>query len=262
MDPANQSARNARASPAVLSLPRAWPAACTVPIPSDAYSRFLLGNLEQPGRVGAVRRRAFGLRPVPPLPSRPFGFNPSRLRTCGAARFACLQGISARPIPAARSVAPLEYCRTGAAGSAWPAPRRNGRGAADTPWFAAAGCVKACRPQRWRFEPITSRSTVHEKPAQHRNGVFTPRFKTGTARCGRGVLACRRAIDLASVRKPDGAAYVRGCRVVPVSFRREIRPKASLSRCESWRWRGYASGFMAATVRRKQFPLRCAHSSR
>jgi len=27
-------------------------------------------------RVGAVRRRAFGLRPVPPLSSRPFGFNP------------------------------------------------------------------------------------------------------------------------------------------------------------------------------------------
>ena len=35
------------------------------------------------------------------------------------------------------------------------------------------------------------------------------------------------------------------------------RPKASLSRCESWRWRGCASGFMAATVRRKQFPLLC-----
>jgi len=35
------------------------------------------------------------------------------------------------------------------------------------------------------------------------------------------------------------------------------RPKASLSRCESWRWRGCASGFMAATVQRKQFPLLC-----
>ena len=41
-----------------------------------------------------------------------------------------------------------------------------------------------------------------------------------------------------------------------------VRPKASLSRCESWRWRGCASGFMAATVRRKQFPRRCAASSR
>ena len=52
-------------------------------------------------------RRAFGLRPVPSLPSRPFGFNPSRLRACGAARFACLEGIGARPIPATRSLAPL-----------------------------------------------------------------------------------------------------------------------------------------------------------
>ena len=36
-----------------------------------------------------------------------------------------------------------------------------------------------------------------------------------------------------------------------------VRPKASLSCRESWRWHGCASGFMAATVRRKQFPLRC-----
>src|SRR3546814_9264089 len=41
-----------------------------------------------------------------------------------------------------------------------------------------------------------------------------------------------------------------------------VRPKASLSRCESWRGRGCAPGFMAATVRRKQFPRRCAASSR
>jgi len=41
-------------------------------------------------RVGAVRRRAFGRSPVLPLPSRPFGFNPSRLRAYGAARSACL----------------------------------------------------------------------------------------------------------------------------------------------------------------------------
>jgi len=41
-----------------------------------------------------------------------------------------------------------------------------------------------------------------------------------------------------------------------------VRPKASLCCCESWRWRGCASGFMAATVRQKQFPLRCVHSSR
>ncbi len=32
------------------------------------------------GRVGALRRQALGLRPVPSSPSRPFGFDPSRLR--------------------------------------------------------------------------------------------------------------------------------------------------------------------------------------
>lgn len=36
-----------------------------------------------------MRRRAFGLRPMPTLSSRPFGVNPSRLRACGAARCAC-----------------------------------------------------------------------------------------------------------------------------------------------------------------------------
>ena len=49
-----------------------------------------------------------GLRPVPPAASRPFGFNPSRLRACGAARFACLQGKALRAIPAAQSLAPLD----------------------------------------------------------------------------------------------------------------------------------------------------------
>src|SRR5690606_41026061 len=78
------------------------------PISSEACPRFLLGNLERPGRVGAMRRRAFGLHPVPPLPSRPFDFNPSRLRAYGAARFACLQGKALRAIPAARSLAPLD----------------------------------------------------------------------------------------------------------------------------------------------------------
>ena len=43
-------------------------------------------------RVGAKRRRAFGLRPVPSSTSRPFGVNPSRLRACGAARSACGEG--------------------------------------------------------------------------------------------------------------------------------------------------------------------------
>ena len=50
-------------------------------------------------RAGALHRRAFGLGPVPAAPSRPFGFNPSCLRACGAARFACLQGKALRLSP-------------------------------------------------------------------------------------------------------------------------------------------------------------------
>ena len=46
--------------------------------------------------------------------------------------------------------------------------------------------------------PITSRRTVHGQPARHRHGASTPRLKSGTARCGRGVLACRRVVDLAA----------------------------------------------------------------
>ena len=48
--------------------------------------------LDDPERSGATRRRALGLRPVPPLSSRPFGFHPSRLRACGAAHYVCLRG--------------------------------------------------------------------------------------------------------------------------------------------------------------------------
>lgn len=46
-----------------------------------------------------------------------------------------------------------------------------------------------------------------------------------------------------------------------ISFREWSAP-ASFDCCASWQGRGCASGFMAATVRRKQFPLRRAHSSR
>ena len=166
-----------------------------------------------------MRHRAFGLRPVPTSPSRPFGFNPSRLRACGAARCACLQGTALRAIPAARSLAPLDAAEPAA-------PDRHDQrlfamdGAlANTLMLAAAGCADACRPQRWRFSPITSRRTVHGHRARHRYGASTPRLKTGAARCGRGVLARRWGVDLARVRERAGAAFVRGCRAGPVSFR-------------------------------------------
>ena len=98
-------------------------------------------------------------------------------------------------------------------------PTAMGAALANTLALAAAGCAGACRPQRWRFLPITSRWTVHGQPARHRYGTSTPRLKTGTARCGGGVLACRCGADLARVSGRAGAAFMRGCRAGPISFR-------------------------------------------
>lgn len=98
-------------------------------------------------------------------------------------------------------------------------PAATDRALANTPELAAAGCAKACCPQRWRFLPITSRRTVHGQPARHRYGASTPRLKTGTARCCWGVPASRRVVDLARVRARAGAAFVRGCRAGHSAFR-------------------------------------------
>jgi hypothetical protein len=116
------------------------------------------GRLQRAGR--RTRRRAFGLRPVPSSLSRPFGVNPSRLRACGAARFACLQGIGARPIPAARCLAPLGENRTGSRWIGQASAPPLGQDLADTPGLAVAGCINTCRPRRWRFVVWSSRRTV------------------------------------------------------------------------------------------------------
>lgn len=89
-----------------------------------------------------------------------------------------------------------------------------------------------------------------------------PRLKTCAARCSRGVLACRRVVDLARVRGGEPEKPSGGDAEPAISPFGAVRPNASLSRCESWRGHGCASGFMAATVRRKQFPRRYAASSR
>ncbi len=68
-------------------------------------------------------------------------------------------------------------------------------------------------------------------------------------------------VGLARVRAQAGEAVARGCRVGHVSIRGRSAC-TSLSCCESWRGRGCALGLMVATFQRKQFPLRCAHSSR
>ena len=208
-------------------------------------------------------RSAAGLSGCAPCRLRRHGHSASihsRLRACGAARCACLRGIGARPIPAARawrpSMPPNRRCRIGPA-SAPPQWTE----LANTLVLAAAGCANACRPQRWRFSPITSRRTVHGHPARHRYGASThpsrpaPQGAAGAFSPVIGVLTWP-ASGGEPVQPPCGDAEP------ALSPFGAVRPKASLSRCESWRWRGCASGFMAATVRRKQFPLRCAHSSR
>ena len=173
------------------------------------------------GVAALMRRRAFGLRPVPSLPSRPFGFNPSRLRACAPAalRFACLQGKALQAIPATRCLVLFDAAEPAALDRPGQRPAAMVATLASTLALAAAGCADACRPQRWRFLPITSRRTVHGQPARHRYGASTPRLKTGAARCGMGVLACRRVVDLARVSGRAGEAFGRGCRVGPISFR-------------------------------------------
>ncbi len=121
--------------------------------------------------------------------------------------------------PAAQCLAPLDAAEPAAPDRLGQRPAAMDGVPANTLALAAAGCANACGPQRWRFLPVTSRRTVHGQPARHRYGASTPRLKTGTARCGRGVLACRRVVDLARVSGRAGAAFMRGCRAGPISFR-------------------------------------------
>ena len=143
----------------------------------------------------------------------------SRLRACGAARFACLQGKALRAIPAARSMAPLDTAEPAA-------PDRPGKrpAAMDGRWRTRWRLLRQVVQMRAVLNagssyPSRPRRTVHGQPARHRYGASTPRLKTGAARCGRGVLACRRVVDLARVSGRAGAAFVRGCRVGHNSFR-------------------------------------------
>ena len=140
----------------------------------------------------------------------------SRLRRC-ALRLP--PGKALRTIPAARRLAPLDTAEPAAPDRPVQRPAAMNGALANTLALAAAGCAGACRPQRWRFLPITSRWTVHGQPARHRYGASTPRLNTGAARCGGGVLACHWVVDLARVSGRAGAAFMRGCRAGPISFR-------------------------------------------
>ena len=145
--------------------------------------------------------------------SIPHAFAPAALRAD-----ACLQGIGARPIPAAHCLAPLQDRRTGAAGSARQSPRRMGRSAAVTPWLAAAGCTDACRPQCWRLSPITSRRTVHRHYARPRHGASTAHLSHCAAGYSGGVPIRRQGVALDGIRAQIGETAQRGCRAGPASF--------------------------------------------
>ncbi len=181
----------------------------------------------------------------------------SRLRACGAARFACLQGKALRAIPAARSMAPLDTAEPAA-------PDRPGKrpAAMDGRWRTRWRLLRQVVRMRAFLNAGGSCSSRHEgrftdsssgiamerphhasRPApQGAAGAFSPVVGWLTWPTSGGVPEKPSGGDAEPAPSPFGA----------------VRPKASLSRCESWRGRGCASGFMAATVRRKQFPRRCA----
>ncbi|EPD42363.1 hypothetical protein HMPREF9702_02553 [Delftia acidovorans CCUG 15835] len=143
---------------------------------------------------------------------------PSRLR-CSALRLP--PGESPAGYPRRTMLGAPRCSRTGCAGSARPAARRDGRGAGE---HAGACCGRLCKcvSSSTLAVPachVTKDGSRTGKPARHRYGASTPRLKTGTERCGRGVLACRRVVDLTRVSGRTGAALVRGCRAGPISFR-------------------------------------------
>ena len=134
-----------------------------------------------------------------------------------------------------------------------------------------AGAVVRCTLLR----QVVQTRAAHDAdgwPSLHHEGRFTdtphslamkiPRHALTRLPSGAGsVPASHSGSDLASIRAHAGAACLRGCRVDHRSIQASSTP-ASLACRESWRGHGCASGFMAATVRPKQFPRRCAPSSR
>jgi hypothetical protein len=141
-------------------------------------------------------------------------------------------------------------------------PAAMGEACRATLRFAAAGCAKACRPRRWQFAAWSSRRTVHRHAARPCLWSFhaTPQPRRRNL-CGKERSRSSLGVGLARVRAQAGEAVTRGCRVGHVSIR-ERAACASLACRESWRGNGCALGLMVATFQRKQFPLRCAHSSR
>lgn len=136
-----------------------------------------------------------------------------------SARCACLQGKPCGLSP------PRDACRP-----SMPSNRLRRIGPASTPprwtahWRTRWHLLRQVAQMRAVLNAGGSCLSRHEgrfmdKPARHRYGASTPRLKTGTARCGRGALVCRRVVDLARVSGRAGAAFMRGYRAGHISFR-------------------------------------------
>ncbi len=143
-----------------------------------------------------------------------------------------------------------------------PSPKNKNRapprwaGRWGTLHLAAQGCANACHPARWREFRYTSRKTLQRRTAQPCHEDSTPRLNPLPSGAG-SVPASRSQPDLTDIKAHAGAAFLRECRVSHRS--RPLRPWLVVN---PGKGTAYASGFMAATVWPKQFPWRCAPSSR
>lgn len=133
--------------------------------------------------------------------------------------------------------------------------------------YAPACCDKLCKSVPSSTLAFRRLYVTKDGSRTHSPGLALWSFHTMPRARGRrlrqGILAVALAvaIGLARVRVQADEAVMRRCRIGPVAFR-ERSACTSLVCCESWRERGCALGFMAATFQRKQFPRRCAASSR
>ena len=141
------------------------------------------------------------------------------------------------------------------------APRRNGRGL----WGYAPACCGRLHESvpsstlAVQINHITKDGPRTRRPA---TPMELPRHASSTLPppATRGVLALSLRVGLAHVRAQAGVAVTRGAESAtsPFGTGRPLRPCLVVNPGGG----AAAPGFMAATLQRKQFPLRCAHSSR
>ena len=150
----------------------------------------------------------------------------THLRACSAAHFVCLQGIGARPIPAARSLVPLRERRTGLRRIGHGNTHRNGQGAGLRPGLlrqvvqmrAVLNAGGSSPPRHDRRFPDTPPSLAMELP--HHASSMPPQDAAGS------FALSVEMIGLVSIKGQIGEAVLLDCRVGPISLRssRPMRP--------------------------------------